>query len=80
MIEAYISILPMAPEGGLSVEDEKQATEKKRDRERREKALAEREKRVQEEKRRQKRELQRKYIHRQGEIEMDGAMRAPGNT
>lgn len=57
MIETYISMLPKAPEAGISVEDEAKAVERKRDRERREKALAEREKHVQEQKRRLHREL-----------------------
>ena len=81
MIEAYISMLPMAPEVEMSVEDETQATERKRDRERREKALAEREKHVREEKRRQNRDLRHgKDILRQEEIEMERVMRASRNS
>jgi len=79
MIEAYISTLPMAPEAGMSVEDETQVKERRRDRERREKALMEREKRVQEEKRRQNRELRHgKDILRQEEIEMERVMKQVG--
>ncbi|KAF2135899.1 uncharacterized protein K452DRAFT_329983 [Aplosporella prunicola CBS 121167] len=59
MIEAYISTLPPAPEAtGQPSEELEEVERRKRDRERREKALAEREKRVQEEKWRQRKDLE----------------------
>jgi hypothetical protein len=58
LIQAYISTLPPAPEGAAaSAEEDKEATKKRAERDRRERALAERERRVREEKRRQERDL-----------------------
>jgi hypothetical protein len=58
LIQAYISTLPPAPEGAAaSAEEDKEATKKRAERERRERALAERERRVREEKKRQERDL-----------------------
>jgi hypothetical protein len=58
LIQAYISTLPPAPEGAAaSAEEDEEATKKRAERDRRERALAERERRVREEKRRQERDL-----------------------
>ena len=76
MIEAYISTLAPAPSDGSAGLDAVAEAEKKRDRERREKALREREDRVQEAKLRQSRDL--KYGRqrlREREEELERAMR-----
>jgi len=72
-----MSTLAAAPDTtGLSPEEEMEQTRKKEDRERRERALAEREKRVHEEKRRQQGALQySKGMLREGEEEIERAMR-----
>jgi hypothetical protein len=77
LIEAYISTLAAAPATTeMSVEEEIEQTRTKEDRERRENALAEREKRVHEEKRRQQGALRySKGMLREGEEEIERAMR-----
>ena len=76
MIEAYISTLAPAPSDGSAGLDAVAEAEKKRDRERREKALREREDRVQEAKLRQSRDLKygRQRLHEREE-ELERAMR-----
>lgn len=75
LIEAYITTLPPAPEI-QGEEEEAEALAKRRDRERREKALADREARVQDEKRKQRRELEfGKDRLRAEERELERAMR-----
>ena len=73
LIEAYISILPPAPER----EEQQEELDKRRtDRQKREKALAERESRVQHEKKRQQGNLLRgKHLLREGEAEVEEAMK-----
>lgn len=76
LIEAYISTLPPAPEEQLTAEQQEELERKRRDREKREKALAEREKKVEDEKRRQRGDLMRgKNLLREGEAEIAEAMR-----
>jgi len=77
MIEAWISDLPPAPEAsGLCAEEEAEVGAKRKERERREQALAEREKRVQEEKRRQEKGLAfGRGRLREEERELERAMR-----
>jgi FF domain-containing protein len=77
LIEAYISTLPLAPEQvDLSVEEQEARERKRLEREKRERALTEREKHVQEEKQRQKDDLMRgRNRLRQGEAEIEHAMR-----
>lgn len=77
LIEAYISTLAAAPATTeMSPEEEIQQRRRKEERERREKALAEREKRVHEEKRRQQGALRySKGMLREGEQEIERAMR-----
>jgi len=77
LIEAYISTLPLAPEQvDLSVEEQEARERKRLEREKRERALTEREKHVQEEKQRQKNDLMRgRNRLRQGEAEIEHAMR-----
>jgi hypothetical protein len=76
LIEAYISTLPPAPEVQLTAEELEELDRKRLEREKREKALADREKRVEEEKRRQRGDLIRgKQLLREGEAEVEQAMR-----
>ncbi|KAL1849747.1 hypothetical protein Plec18167_008494 [Paecilomyces lecythidis] len=77
LIEAYVSTLPPAPENDNMTAEEREELDKKRlEREKREKALAEREKRVEEEKRRQRSDLLRgKNLLREGEAEVEMAMK-----
>lgn len=77
LIEAYISTLPPAPENeNITAEEREELDKKNLEREKREKALAEREKRVQEEKRRQRGDLLRgKNLLREGEAEVEMAMK-----
>jgi hypothetical protein len=76
MIEAYISTLPPAPEVQMTAEELEEADRKRAEREKRERALADREKRVEEEKRRQRGDLLRgKHLLREGEAEIEQAMR-----
>ncbi|KAJ5129489.1 uncharacterized protein N7515_005528 [Penicillium bovifimosum] len=76
LIEAYISTLPPAPEVQLTAEELEELDRKRLEREKREKALADREKRVEEEKRRQRGDLLRgKHLLREGEAEVEQAMR-----
>ncbi|KAJ5550025.1 hypothetical protein N7535_002033 [Penicillium sp. DV-2018c] len=76
LIEAYISTLPPAPEVQLTAEELQELDRKRLEREKREKALADREKRVEEEKRRQRGDLLRgKHLLREGEAEVEQAMR-----
>ncbi|KAJ5646902.1 WW/Rsp5/WWP [Penicillium lividum] len=76
LIGAYISTLPPAPELQLTPEQQEELDRKRREREKRENALAEREKRVEEDKRRQRGELVRgKHLLKEGEAEIAEAMR-----
>ncbi|CAG7971939.1 unnamed protein product [Penicillium olsonii] len=76
LIEAYLSTLPPAPEVQRSAEEIEELDRKRVEREKREKALADREKRVEEEKRRQRGDLLRgKHLLREGEAEVEEAMR-----
>lgn len=76
LIEAYISTLPPPPEEQLTPEQQEELDKKRREREKREKALAEREKRVDEDKRRQRGDLARgKNLLRDGEAEIAEAMK-----
>ena len=77
LIEAFIAISPPAPEeSGLGVTEEIERVKQRRDRERREKALAEREKKVQDEKWKQRSALQHsKGMLREGAEEIERAMR-----
>ncbi|KXG48104.1 WW/Rsp5/WWP [Penicillium griseofulvum] len=76
LIEAYISTLPPAPEVQMTAEELEEADRKRVEREKRERALADREKRVEEEKRRQRGDLLRgKHLLREGEAEIEQAMR-----
>jgi hypothetical protein len=76
LIEAYVSTLPPAPEVQRSAEELEELDRKRIEREKREKALADREKRVEEEKRRQRGDLMRgKNLLREGEAEVEEAMR-----
>ena len=77
LIETYIATLPPAPEQENMTAEQLEELDKKRiDREKREKALAEREKKVDEEKRRQRGDLMRgKNLLREGEAEIEEAMR-----
>ncbi|KAJ5453049.1 hypothetical protein N7445_001232 [Penicillium cf. griseofulvum] len=76
LIEAYISTLPPAPEIQMTAEELEEADRKRVEREKRERALADREKRVEEEKRRQRGDLLRgKHLLREGEAEIEQAMR-----
>jgi hypothetical protein len=77
LIEAYITIQPPAPEqSDISPEEEAQNSKRKKDRERREQALAARENMVREEKRKQRGALQHsKGMLRDGEIEIERALR-----
>ncbi|CAG8365264.1 unnamed protein product [Penicillium salamii] len=76
LIEAYLSTLPPAPEVQRSAEEIEELDRKRAEREKREKALADREKRVEEEKRRQRGDLLRgKHLLREGEAEVEEAMR-----
>ncbi|MCJ1380106.1 hypothetical protein MMC17_003209 [Xylographa soralifera] len=76
LIEAFIAISPPAPEeSGLTAEEETELVKQRKDRERREKALAERERMVQDEKRKQRGVLQHsKGMLREGEEEIERAM------
>lgn len=76
LIEAYISTLPPPPEVQRSAEELAELDRKRTEREKREKALADREKRVEEEKRKQRGDLLRgKHLLREGEAEVEEAMR-----
>jgi hypothetical protein len=76
LIEAYISTLAPAPEVQMTTEEQAELDRKRREREKREKALADREKRVEEEKRRQRGDLVRgKHLLREGEAEIEEAMK-----
>ncbi|KAJ5164397.1 uncharacterized protein N7500_006227 [Penicillium coprophilum] len=76
LIEAYISTLPPPPEVQMTAEELEEIDRKRVEREKREKALADREKRVEEEKRRQRGDLLRgKHLLREGEAEIEQAMR-----
>ncbi|OQE88358.1 hypothetical protein PENNAL_c0017G03504 [Penicillium nalgiovense] len=76
LIEAYISTLPAAPEVQMTAEELADVDRKRVEREKRERALADREKRVEEEKRRQRGDLLRgKHLLREGEAEIEQAMR-----
>ncbi|KAJ5923390.1 hypothetical protein N7454_008635 [Penicillium verhagenii] len=76
LIETYISTLPPAPEVELSPEQQEELARKRKEREKREKALVDREKRVEEDKRRQRGELVRgKHLLKEGEAEIAEAMR-----
>ncbi|QQK42612.1 WW/Rsp5/WWP [Penicillium digitatum] len=76
LIEAYISTLPPAPEVQLTAEELEEVDRKRVEREKREKALADREKRVEGEKRKQRGDLLRgKHLLREGEAEIEQAMR-----
>ncbi|CAG8909557.1 unnamed protein product [Penicillium egyptiacum] len=76
LIEAYISTLPPAPEVQMTAEELEEVDRKRVEREKRERALADREKRVEEEKRRQRGDLLRgKHLLREGEAEIEQAMR-----
>jgi hypothetical protein len=76
LIEAYISTLAPAPEVQRSAEELEELDRKRIEREKREKALADREKRVEEEKRRQRGDLLRgKHLLREGEAEVEEAMK-----
>ena len=76
MIEAYLSSLPEAPEDiDISSEDAESASKQKQDKERR-RALAERQMRVQQEKHRARQALEySKGALREGEQEIDRAMK-----
>lgn len=78
LIEAYITTLDSAPEASDISPEEQAALDKQRlDRQRREKALADRERKVQQDKRRQQGELRfSKEMLREGEAELERAMRA----
>ncbi|KAJ5506428.1 hypothetical protein N7453_005385 [Penicillium expansum] len=76
LIEAYISTLPPAPEVQMTAEELEEVDRKRVEREKRERALADREKRVEDEKRRQRGDLLRgKHLLREGEAEIEQAMR-----
>lgn len=76
LIQAYITTLAPAPDAEASAEDEMDVSARRKDSERREKALAERERRVQEDKNRQRRELEYgKGRLREEQWELDKAMR-----
>lgn len=76
LIEAYISTLPPAPEVQMTAEELEEVDRKRVEREKRERALADREKRVGEEKRKQRGDLLRgKHLLREGEAEIEQAMR-----
>lgn len=76
MIGAYISTLPPAPEEQLTAEQLEELDRKRREREKREKALVERGKQVEEEKRRQRGDVLRgKHLLREGEAEIAEAMK-----
>ncbi len=77
LIEAHISTLPPAPTDlAFSPEEEAARTKERKERERREQALAERQRRVEEEKRKQKGDLYRsKGRLREEEEELQKAMR-----
>ena len=81
LVEAYISTLPGAPNPtDVSADDEAEALERKKERERREQALKDRERLVEQEKRRQERDLKiGKARLREGERELEEAMRV-GNS
>ncbi|KAJ5226106.1 WW/Rsp5/WWP [Penicillium chermesinum] len=76
LIEAYISTLAPPPEEQLTPEQLEELSRKRRDREKRERALAEREKRVEEDRRRQRGDLIRgKNLLKEGEAEIAEAMK-----
>ncbi|CAL5868324.1 uncharacterized protein PFLUO_LOCUS2548 [Penicillium psychrofluorescens] len=76
LIEAFISTLPPAPEEKLTAEQQAELDRRRVEREKREKALVDRERRVDEEKRRQRGDLLRgKHLLREGEAEIEEAMR-----
>jgi hypothetical protein len=76
LIEAFISTLPPAPEEKLTAEQQAELDRRRVEREKREKALADRERRVDEEKWRQRGDLLRgKHLLREGEAEIEEAMR-----
>ncbi|KAJ5093777.1 hypothetical protein N7456_009638 [Penicillium angulare] len=76
LVEAFVSTLPPAPEEQLTTEQQEELDRKRREREKREKALGEREKRVEEDKRRQRGDLLRgKHLLQEGEAEIAEAMR-----
>lgn len=76
LIEAYISTLPPPPKEQLTPEQQEELDRKRRDREKREKALVDREKRVEEDKRRQRGDLMRgKNLLKEGEAEIAEAMK-----
>ena len=77
MIEAYITSLPSAPDStDISPEEVEARTKERQERERREKALSERQRQVQEEKSRQRGQLlASKEMLREGEQEIERAMR-----
>ncbi|KAJ5773105.1 hypothetical protein N7457_008001 [Penicillium paradoxum] len=76
LIEAYISTLSPPPEVQMTAEELAELDRKRTEREKREKALADRKKRVEEEKRRQRADLIRgKHLLREGEAEIEQAMR-----
>ncbi|MCJ1282420.1 transcription elongation regulator [Xylographa opegraphella] len=76
LIEAFIAISPPAPEdSGFTAKEEVELMKQRKDRERREKALAERERMVEDEKRKQRGILQHsKGMLREGEEEIERAM------
>lgn len=77
MTETYIASLVLAPDyTEISPEEEEARMKERQERERREKALSERQRHVQEEKRRQRGHLQAsKGMLREGEEEVERAMR-----
>lgn len=77
LVNAYISTLPSAPQGGaISAKEQAEVIKRLAERERREKALAERERRVRDEKRKQERELAYgKGRLREEEYEIERAMK-----
>ena len=76
LIEAYISTLPLPEQEDVSVEAQEELDKKRADRKKREGALLEREKKVQDEKARQRKDLSRgKYLLREGEAEVEEAMK-----
>lgn len=76
LIEAYLSTLSPAPEVQMTAEELEEVDRKRVEREKRERALADREKRVEDEKRRQRGDLLRgKHLLREGEAEIEQAMR-----
>ena len=79
LIETHISILPLPPSTSETPSEEQEGglqPTKKQERERRERALADRQKQVQDEKRRQRGAIQfSKGVLREGEAEIERAMR-----